>query len=689
MAKHRARQLAPVVIAVFIASVSHAQTLNLGPVPAPDQNTADALTARFTAELEASRSDRERALVRLASRLARTGDPLDELASRTISRHLDALRGVLREAERIAQDPNAEPVRRQRLRELLALVENAIEAHPVDSIDDSGLAGAAEAIFGAVGALAREVEQSAMHSPSRLSAGEPLPDASRLAGAIESLGDPFDGSRERVAELLNLFESVRAVPSLEAVSARGLRAIAGVVKFAQLGDDRFMARSALNRLPRSLEMCLFDESGVRPPTEALVMLESLARLGSLVERCAALEGDTARRLEPVLGDMITGLASPSDAEVLDLIFPPLERSVGLIARGAELPAVRAVSPQLQYAWRFLLPQEQAARIASIESIGRISADPGMVASPEVVSALVGHAEVVESLEALLGVDVLQDELDSAGIPGAFDALEALRADLRLMGDRDGYRDAGSRVLPLVRLLARYRSLPGAERVLIASDTEPDWAGALRALITGRLDRWRLRLAMERISANAGTPIELPEEQLDAQQTLETLRRTVLASSDVLELAGGGFDRLDALPEFETFESGNTLGVRAAMDFDALSSAIGEATDALTRGDAQRASVVLDAVRDELVIAGVLAELSRRVTGSPDDRASVASMECALVLRRLNALGDSAEHVASLSLAGRYREAGLNRTALRAWMGDQAERTIDTLDWLSASWQRRR
>ncbi|XOV75957.1 MAG: hypothetical protein ACFHWZ_02955 [Phycisphaerales bacterium] len=246
-----------------------------------------------------------------------------------------------------------------------------------------------------------------------------------------------------------------------------------------------------------------------------------------------------------------------------------------------------------------------------------------------------------------------------------------------------------RVLPLVRLLARYRSLPGADRVLAGSGADLVWAEPLRALITGELDRWRLRLAMERISANAGTPIEMTGEKLDARQTLETLRRTVLAASDIIELADGGFERLDALPEFETFDGEDTLGVRAAVDFEAVSSAVGAATDALALGDAQRASVVLGGVQDELIVVGVLAELSRRVTGASTDRASVASMECALVLRRLTALGDSADHIASLSLAGRYREAGLDRRAFRAWMTDQAERTIDTLDWLSASWQRRR
>lgn len=691
MAKHHNRWVAPVALAMLIAPVSSAQTLNLGPVPEPQQNTSDALVAHFMGELEASRSERERALVRLASRLARTGDPLDELASRTISRHLDALRGALREAEQITQDPAADRVRRQRLRELLARVDRAIESNPLDSIEDAQLPAAAESLLGRVAELARELEQGPMSTPPRFSEDAALPDAQTLRESIASLDEPFQDSGARLTELLDLFQGVRTVPSLEAVSARGVRAIAGVVEFAQLGTEEFIPRSALNRLPQTLEDCLFDETGPRSPTEALAMLGALARLGTLVERCAALQGDTARRLEPVLGDMITRLASPGDAEVLELMFPPLERSVGLIARGAELPSVRAVSPQLQYAWRFLLPQEQAARIASVESIARITEDPGLIASPEVVSALVGHAEVVESLEALLGVDILQDELESAGVPGASQALEALRADLRLMGDREGYRSAGARVLPLVRLLARYRSLPGVERVLAAfeAESEPEWAAALRVLIEAELDRWRLRLAMERISASAGTPIELPEEQLDARQTLETLRRTVLAASDIIELADGGFERLGALPEFETFENGNTLGVRTAMDFDALSGAIGEATDALARGDAQRASVALDGVQDELVVAGVLAELSRRATGEADDRASVAAMECALVLRRLNALGDSAEHLAAVSLAGRYREAGLDRRALRAWMTDQAERTIDTLDWLSAEWQRRR
>ena len=689
MAQHGNRWLAPIAMAMLIAPASPAQTLNLGPVPAPRQNTSDALTAHFMGELEASQSERERTLVRLGARLARTGGPLNELASRTISRHLDVLRGSLRDADRIAQDASEDPLRRQRLRELLARVDRAIRSHPLDSIDDAQLPASAEAVLGTMADLARELEQGPMSTPPRLSGETALPDTRTLRESIGALREPFDESADRLLELLNLFESVRAVPSLESASERGLRALAGVVGFTQIEDDRFVPRSALQRLPQALEGCLFDETGPRSPTEALAMLEALARLGTLVERCASLEGDTARRIEPVLGGMLTGLTSPAEAQMLDLMFPPLERSVGLIARGAALPSVQAVSPQLQYAWRFLLPQEQAARIASIESIARITDDPGLIASPEVVSALVGHAEVVESLEALLGVDVLQDELDSAGVPGAFQALEALRADLRLMGDREGYRAAGGRVLPLVRLLARYRSLPGADRVLAGSGADPDWAERLRALITGELDRWRLRLAMERISANAGTPIEMTGEQLDARQTLETLRHTVLAASDIIELADGGFERLDALPEFETFHGGDTVGVRAGVEFEAVSSAIGAATDALARGDAQRASVVLGGVQDELIVVGVLAELSRRVTGGSDDRASVASMECALVLRRLSALGESADHIASLSLGGRYREAGLDRRAFRAWMTDQAERTIDTLDWLSASWQRRR
>ena len=260
MGGNRKVACAPVVAALTLfGPISGAQTLNLGPVPAPSQNTSDALAARFVAELEASTSDRERALVRLASRLARTNDPIDELAARTIARHLDTLRRALRDAERTTRDGAADPVRRQRLREALARVDLLIASTPGSSADDRLVEDAAEDLLSAIGVVAREVEGATTAMPASLrEAGTVTPDTDALRATIRSLGEPYDASGTRLLELLDLIENVRSVPSLEARASRGLNSIAGVVRFTQLDTERFIARSMLNRLPRTLERCLFE-----------------------------------------------------------------------------------------------------------------------------------------------------------------------------------------------------------------------------------------------------------------------------------------------------------------------------------------------------------------------------------------------------------------------------------------------
>ena len=384
--------------------------------------------------------------------------------------------------------------------------------------------------------------------------------------------------------------------------------------------------------------------------------------------------------------MLDGLRSPGDADLLGLTLTPLERSFGLVARGAGLPSAGAVSAQLQFAWRFLLPQEQAARIAAIQAIRAIVDDPSNMASPDTVSALIAHAELVESLESLLEVDVLQQELDSAGVPGAFQALEALRRDLRMMGDREGYRAAGARVLPIVRALARYRAMPGADEIEARRENEPEWVPMLRTLLDERLGTLRVRLAMELIG---GEEIADDPERLNARQTLETLRRLVIAAADALELSDSGLDRLDALPEFEAFGDASSLGIRGVVGLDELNATIGQAVRAIELDDAHRAAALLDSVEDRLVIAGVLAELARRVDPMADESLSSRALEGALVWRRLSALDGGGRPVAELSLTGTYRAEGVQLSALRRYAADQAERTIDGVDWLREAWQRRR
>ncbi|MFU8828388.1 MAG: hypothetical protein ACNA8P_03035, partial [Phycisphaerales bacterium] len=314
--------------------------------------------------------------------------------------------------------------------------------------------------------------------------------------------------------------------------------------------------------------------------------------------------------------------------------------------------------------------------------------PAAIASPEVVSALVGHAELVESLEALLGVDLLQRELEQAGVPGAYPALEALRVQLRQMGNRTGYREAGGRVLPIVRTLARYRDMPGSDRLLIEREYEPEWAGELRIILTQQLGPLRVQLAMQLIGESTGETTTPNTERLDARGTLETLRRTIITAADLLDLADG-LDRLDALPEFEVFEAEPALGLRRALALDDLDRTFTEVVDALARSDAHRARSLLDRDEDRLVSVGVLAELSRRTQAPETTSAAGRALEAALVWQRAEALGPGAHHLLELSLAGRYHPSGLSMNSLRDYISDQAERTIDTIDWLSEAWQHRR
>jgi hypothetical protein len=358
-----------------------------------------------------------------------------------------------------------------------------------------------------------------------------------------------------------------------------------------------------------------------------------------------------------------------------------------VARGAGLPSAGAVSAQLQFAWRFLLPQEQAARIAAIDAVARILADPSAMASPDTVSALVAHADLVESLESLLEVDVLQEELDGAGVAGAFGALESLRRELRQMGDRDGYREAGAKVLPIVRTLARYREMPGRDEVFVEREGEPEWVAGLRGLLDERLGALRVRLAMELIARATGEGATNDDaERIDAQQSLETLRRLVMAAADVLVLLDGGMERLGALPEFETFDGDESLiGVGGVVGLDELGATIEQAIGEFERDDALGARSLLDSVSERLVIAGVLAECARRVSGDT----GASGLEAALVWRRMAELGDGAAAAAELSLTGSYRTRGVEINAVRRYAADQAERMIDRIDWLREAWQLRR
>ncbi|MFG0294146.1 MAG: hypothetical protein ACF8MJ_13475 [Phycisphaerales bacterium JB050] len=667
---------------LVLAGSSGAQTLDLGPVPRPPVNTDDALTVRFMAEAEASASEWERAIVSLAAVLARSGDPIEELAARTIGRHLNSYRRVIREAERIGHDSNADPVMRQRLREMLARFDGVDQTNALTTMEKK-LAILAELAHEALGA---ELEQ-----PARLGEreGEGADDPDGLRTRIASAQDRLGPSASRLLELVDLLESVRAVPALETEAERGLSAIAGVVEFWELPGDRFVVRAAFNRLPGALERCLFDDGAERRPTEAVLMLEALARVGSMVKRCQDLEGDTARRIEPVLGAMLDRLRDPFDAEMLDLVVLPVDRSVGLVVRGSELPAAGRVSPQLQYAWRFLLPQEQDARVAAIDAVAAIVGDAELIASPQVVSALVGHAEVLESLEALLDVDTLQDELDGAGTPGAAAALEALRADLRLMGDRKGYREAGARVLPIVRTLARYRELPGGEALAGSGDHAPEWVRQLKALVEARLGALRVRLAMELIAQHTGTVPTNDPEALNAQDTLETIRQTVLIASDLLVLQEGGMASLDALPEFEWFAGEGQIGLSGAIGLERVEQTMAEVVAALEDDNAQRAESLLRSIEAETTVVGVLAELARGTAHRVGGGAGRAAMESALVIRRARSHASAGAALVELSLTGRYREDGVDARALLRYAEDQAERVIDDLPWLREAWQRRR
>lgn len=668
----------------MLASAGHAQTLDLGPVPKPQQNTTDALAMRFIAASERAQSDRERAIISLASRLARTGDPVDELAARTIERHLEELTGAVRAAEAAAASGETPPVIRQRLRERLI----RFDASAQTAASDADLRRSAERLLGDLAQLERAAhgDEDPM-PPASLRTDRGSIDAVALRTRLAELPESLEPFAARLAELIDLYDGVRSVPALEQRGIEGLDAIGGVLDLALLPTERFIPRSAAQQLPSALESCLIDGSSVRDPLRAQAMLGVLARIGALVERCAPLEGDTARRVEPVLRAMLLTLRTPEDAEMLGLTLTPLERSLGLVARGAALPSAGAVSAQLQFAWRFLLPQEQSARIVAIEAISAIVGDPSSMASPDTVSALIAHAELVESLESLLGVDVLQQELDEAGVPGAFPALETLRKDLRMMGDREGYRAAGARVLPIVRTLARYRSMPGAEELAAEHEGEPEWTAALRALLDERLGALRVRLAMELIGGGSDAPTD--PERFDAQRTLETLRRVVASAADVLVLTTGGMDRLDALPQFEAFGDGASLGVRGVMGLDELSEAMAEAIGALERDDAQRAAAILDGLEGRLVIAGVLAEMASRVDGLSEESAATRALECALVWRRVESFNAGAGPLVQLSLTGTYSESGLDRRALVRYAADQAERTIDGVGWLREAWQRRR
>lgn len=668
---------------LLMVSAAGAQTLNLGPVPKPRRGTTDSLVVRFMAANDEARSERERAIVSVGARLARTGDPIDELAAQTVSRGLDELIELLREAERIAASAETEAVVRQRLRERFIRLDASVEAVRVE--EDLRLG--TERLLGDVVAVLHAAGLVRGGSPLRLRGTGGVPDAGVLVERSARLGEGLEASGARLGELVALYEGVRGVPALEGVGVSGLRAVEGVLDFAELPADGFVARSARNRLGGALEACLFAEGELRAAGVSLEMLRVLARIGALVERCAGLEGDTARRVEPVVGAMLDRLQTPEDAEVLGVLLLPLERSLGLVERGAGLPSAGAVSAQLQFAWRFLLPQEQAARVAAIDAVARILTDPSAMASPDTVSALVAHADLVESLESLLEVDVLQRELDEAGVAGSFGALEALRRELRQMGDRDGYREAGARVLPIVRTLARYRAMPGRDEVFVEREGEPEWAAGLRVVLDERLGALRVRLAMELIARATGEGETNDDaERIDAQQSLETLRRLVMAAADVLVLVDGGMERLGALPEFETIDGVESLiGVRGVIGLDDLAATIGQAVGDFERGDALGARSLLDAIDERLVIAGVLAECARRVS----EEAGASGLEAALVWRRMGELGDGAAATAELSLAGSYRASGVEIGAVRRYAADQAERMIDRIDWLREAWQRRR
>jgi len=672
---------------LLLGSVASAQTLDLGPVPKPRRGTTDTLVVRFMAANDEARSERERAIVSVGSRLARTGDPVDELAAQTISRGLDELIGLLREAERMAASAETDAVVRQRLREALIRLDASAGA----ARDSEDVRRGAERLLGDVAAVLHAAGLAGGGSPPRLQSGGRLPDAGELQERAGRLDEGLERSGVRLGELVAVYERVRGVPALEGVGVLGLRSAEGVLDFAEMSADGFIARSARTRLGSALEACLMDGSGPRSAGASLEMMRALARIGALVERCAGLEGDTARRVEPVLGSMMDRLRSPEDAELLRVLLVPLERSLGLVERGAGLPSAGAVSAQLQFAWRFLLPQEQAARVAAIDAIGRILADPSAMASPDTVSALVAHADLVESLESLLGVDVLQRELDGAGVAGAFGALEALRRELRQMGDRTGYREAGARVLPIVRTLARYREMPGRDEVLDEREGEPEWVAGLRGLLDERLGALRVRLAMELIGTATGEGETNDDaERIDAQQSLETLRRLVIAAADVLVLLDGGMERLGALPEFETFDGSESLiGLSGIVGLDELGVTIEQAIGEFERDDALGARSLLDSVAERLVIAGVLAECARQARVDEGDAAVGGGLEAALVWRRMADLGDGAAAAAELSLTGSYRARGVEISAVRRYAADQAERMIDRIDWLREAWQRRR
>lgn len=678
----------PLAILMMLGTMGSAsgQTLNLGSPARPEQDTRAALVAVFAESVELAESDRQRALIRLGARLAWTQTPSNELAARTLVRHMDKLMDGIREAERLAMDPGTDPVLRQRLREHMIRFDRTVGDSDLGSLNGAALERHAEHTLSTLSALlATLIGEDPGVLPSLRSLYDAV-DVGSIRALAQNLPERYGSVASGVVGLVDLLDEVSAVPALEAPADRGLRATGRIVGLAQMSDEHFLPRVVGQRLPGAIERCLSQ----RTVPDTLVMLDTLSGIAGLVGTVAALEGDTARRVEPVLLAMVDRLQSPDDAELLGAIMPPLERSLRLTARGAALPSPGGVSAQLQFSWRFLLPQEQEARVAAIAQLERIVANPAMVASPEVVSALVRHAELVESLEALLGVDVLQRELDGAGVPGAFQALEALRRDLRQMGDRRGYREAGQRVLPIVRTLARFRQMPGSERIHALEPDDPEWASGLRSILADRLEPMRVRLAMQLIAESGGESIPADPERLDARSALETLRRVTLVSSDYLELASGGLERLNQLPEFEVFEPETMIGHAALLRLHDIEMALSLAVESLERDDAQRASAMLDGFDDELVLLGVFAELARRVApAAKGGTAADHALEVGMVWQRMTEQGPGSAHLLELSLAGRYAAGGLSVPGLRAYATDQAERAIDTIEWLSEAWQLRK
>ncbi|MFU8829942.1 MAG: hypothetical protein ACNA8P_10995, partial [Phycisphaerales bacterium] len=200
------KQLAIVISLMLTSGAASAQTLNLSAPPRPTQNTRDPLLAELTITLEAATSDRERSLIRLVARLAHSDDPRSELAARTIARHLDPLSRALREAERLAADPAADPLLRQRLRERFV----QLDASPHD---DPRLH--AERFLEALGQVLTAADGSELARPARLASLDAQPDLDALREQIAALPERFAASAARLSELLDLLVEVEAVPALE------------------------------------------------------------------------------------------------------------------------------------------------------------------------------------------------------------------------------------------------------------------------------------------------------------------------------------------------------------------------------------------------------------------------------------------------------------------------------------------